>query len=167
MIYLDRLWVVVGPAHIRLSTVITFLVVFAFVAWKFRARKRTALYEGVVAALFILFLYEVLFNVTGGFPPTGMLPFWGVGVLVCSMLLGILQAKNHFVLGRLPMILLSAFAVDWLVWILVGFPFNLPSTQPLNLLAEAFNMSTKLLLPFGYATGLDRDLASLLVNHLI
>jgi len=129
-------------------------VVFAFVAWKFRARKRTALYEGVVAALFILFLYEVLFNVTGGFPPTGMLPFWGVGVLVCSMLLGILQAKNHFVLGRLPIILLSAFAVDWLVWILVGFPFNLPSTQPLNLLAEAFNMSTKLLLPFGYATGL-------------
>ena len=154
MIYLDRLWLVVGPAHIRLSTVITFLVVFAFVAWKFRAKKRTALYEGVVAALFILFLYEVLFNVTGGFPPTGMLPFWGVGVLVCSMLLGILQAKNHFVLGRLPMILLSAFAVDWLVWILVGFPFNLPSTQPLNLLAEAFNMSTKLLLPFGYATGL-------------
>lgn len=154
MIYLDRLWLVVGPAHIRLSTVITFLVVFAFVAWKFRARKRTALYEGVVAALFILFLYEVLFNVTGGFPPTGMLPFWGVGVLVCSMLLGILQAKNHFVLRRLPIILLSAFAVDWLVWILVGFPFNLPSTQPLNLLAEAFNMSTKLLLPFGYATGL-------------
>ena len=154
MIYLDRLRLVVGPAHIRLSTVITFLVVFAFVAWKFRARKRTALYEGVVAALFILFLYEVLFNVTGGFPPTGMLPFWGVGVLVCSMLLGILQAKNHFVLRRLPIILLSAFAVDWLVWILVGFPFNLPSTQPLNLLAEAFNMSTKLLLPFGYATGL-------------
>ena len=102
----------------------------------------------------MLFLYETLFNVTGGFPPTGILPFWGVGVLVCSMLLGILQAKNHFVLGRSPMILLSAFAVDWRVWILAGFPFNLPSTRPLNLVAEAFNVSTKLLLPLGYATGL-------------
>jgi hypothetical protein len=132
----------------------TFLAVFAFVAWRFRARRRIAVYNGVVAALFMLFLYEVLFNVTGGFPPTGMLPFWGVGVLVCSMLLGILQAKNHFALRRLPIILLSAFAVDWLVWILVGFPFNLSSTRPLNLIAEAFNASTKLLLPFGYAAGL-------------
>lgn len=74
--------------------------------------------------------------------------------MVCSMLLGILQAKNHFVRGRLSTFLLSAFLVDWLVWVLIGFPFNLPSTQLLNLVAETFNVSTKLLLPFGYATGL-------------
>jgi hypothetical protein len=114
----------------------------------------TAFYNGAVAALFTLFLYEVLFNMTGGFPPTDMLPFWGVGLLVCSMLLGILQAKNHFVLRRLSLVLFSAFIVDWLVWILIGFPFNLPSTEPLNLVAELFNVSTKLLLPFGYAVGL-------------
>jgi hypothetical protein len=154
LIYVDRLWLFVGSAPIRLSTVITFLAVFVFVAWRFRAGKRTALYNGFVAALFTFFLYEVLFNITGRFPPTDMLPLWGVGLLVCSMLVGVLQAKNHFVLGRLPMILFSAFLIDWLVWVLIGFPFNLPSTQPLNLVAEAFNVSTKLLLPFGYATGL-------------
>ena len=154
MIYLDRLWLVVGPAYIRLSTVITLLAVFVFVVWRFRARGWMAVYNGVVATLFTLFLYEVLFNVSGGFPPTDMLPSWGVGLLVCSMLLGLLQAKNHFVLGRLPMIILSAFAVEWFVWILVGFPFNLPSTHPFNLVAEAFNVSTKLLLPIGYVTGL-------------
>jgi hypothetical protein len=148
------LWLFVGSAPIRLSTVITFLAVFLFVAWKFRARKRTGFYNGFVAALFTLFLYEVLFNITGRFPPTDMLPFWGVGLLACSMLLGILQAKNHFVRGKLSMILFLAFLIDWLVWVLIGFPFNLLSAQSLNLVAEAFNVSTKVLLPFGYATGL-------------
>ncbi|MGA2239683.1 MAG: hypothetical protein ABSG74_10775 [Candidatus Bathyarchaeia archaeon] len=47
------------------------------------------------------------------------------------------------------MVLLTAFIADCFVWILVGFPFNLPSTQPLNLSAEVFNVTTKLLLPFG------------------
>jgi hypothetical protein len=154
LIYLDRLWLFVGSAPIRLSTIATFLAVFVFVAWRFRASKITALYNGLVATLFTFFLYEVLFNITGRFPPTDVLPVWGLGVLVCSMLLGILQAWNHFVRGRLPMILLSAFLVDWLAWVLIGFPFNLPSTQPVNLVAEALNVSTKLLLPFGYATGL-------------
>ena len=84
-----------------------------------------------------------------------MLPFWGVGLLVCSMLLGMLQAKNYLVPRRLSAILFSAFIVDWLVWILVGFPFNLPSTEPLNLMAESLNVSTKLLLPFAYATALN------------
>ncbi len=107
-----------------------------------------------MSALFMLFLYEVLFNITGGFPPWDMLPFWGVGLLASSMFLGLLQAKNHFVPRRLSTILFSAFIVDWLVWILVGFPFNLPSTEPLNLVAEFFNVSSKLLLPFAYATAL-------------
>lgn len=156
LVYVDRLWLFVGSAPIRLSTVVTFLAVFVFVTWIFRARKGRALYNGFVAALFTFFLYEILFNVTGGFPPTDMLPMWGVGALICSILLGVLQAKNHFVRRRLSMILLSAFVVDWLLWVLIGFPFNLPSTQPLNLLAEAFNVSTKLLLPFGYATGLQK-----------
>jgi len=155
MIYLDRLWILVGSAPVRLSTVITFLLVFVFVTWRFRSKGWiAAFYNGVAAALFTFFLYEVLFNVTGGFPPTDMLPFWGVGLLVCSILLGLLQAARHFALRRLSIVLLSAFIVDWFLWILVGFPFNLPSTQPLNLSAEVFNVTTKLLLPFGYATGL-------------
>jgi hypothetical protein len=155
MIYLDRLWIFVGSAPVRLSTVITFLSVFVFVTWRFRSKGWIgAFYNGVVAALFTFFLYEVLFNVTGGFPPTDILPFWGVGLLVCSILLGLLQAGRHFGLQRLSIVLLSAFIVDWFVWILVGFPFNFPSTQPLNLVAEILNVTTKLFLPFGYATGL-------------
>jgi len=155
MIYLDRLWIFVGPAPIRLSTVMTFLSVLVFVTWRFRSKGWVAaFYNGVVAALFTFFLYEVLFNVTGGFPPTGILPFWGVGLLVCSILLGLLQARKHFALRRVSIVLLSVFIVDWFVWILVGFPFNFPPTQPLNLSAEVFNVTTKLLLPFGYATGL-------------
>jgi hypothetical protein len=86
--------------------------------------------------------------------------------MVGSIILGLLQAKRHFVLGRVPTILLFAFLVDWLVWVLIGFPFNLPSTQPLNLVAEAFNVSTKLLLPFGYATGLQSRLPYRLRFHL-
>ncbi|MCL5318107.1 MAG: hypothetical protein M1503_07600 [Thaumarchaeota archaeon] len=159
MIYLDRLWVFFGSAPVRLSTVITFLLVFVFVVWRFRSKGWTAaLYNGSVAALFTFFLYEVLFNVTGGFPPTDMLPLWGVGLLICSIILGLMQARNYFVSQRLPIILLSAFLADWLLWILAGFPFNLPSTQPLSLYAEAFNVTTKILLPFGYATGLAANL---------
>jgi len=132
-----------------------FLLVFVFVGWRFRVKGwATAFYNICVSALFTLFLYEVLFNITGGFPPWDMLPFWGVGLLACSMLLGLLQAKNHFVPRRLSTILFSALIVDWLAWILLGFPFNLPSTDPLNIVAEFFNVSTKLLLPFGYATAL-------------
>jgi hypothetical protein len=71
MIYLDRLWIFAGSAPVRLSTVITFLSVFVFVTWRFRSKGwMDALYNGVVSALFTFFLYEVLFNVTGGFPPT-------------------------------------------------------------------------------------------------
>jgi hypothetical protein len=155
MIYLDRLWIFVGSAPVRLSTVITFLLVFVFVSWRFRSQGLVAAsYNGAVAALFTLFLYEVLFNVTGGFPPTDVLPLQGVGLLVCSIILGLLQAGKHFTLRKLSIVLLSAFVVDWLVWILVGFPFNLPSSRPLSLSAEAFNVTTKLLLPFGYAAGL-------------
>ncbi|HEV2225554.1 MAG TPA: hypothetical protein VGR56_01970 [Nitrososphaerales archaeon] len=155
MIYLDRLWIFFGSAPIRFSTVITFMLVFVFVVWRFRSKGWiSALYNGFVATGFTFFLYEVLFNVTGGFPPTDMLPLWGVGLLVCSILLGLLQAHGHFTLQRLSMALTFAFVLDWIVWVLVGFPFNLPSTEPLNLIAEAFNVTTKLLLPFGYAIGL-------------
>jgi len=155
LIYVEGFWVFVGAAPIRLSTIMTFLLVLVFVAWRFRVKGwRTAFYNGSVSALFMLFLYEVLFNITGGFPPWDMLPFWGVGLLACSMLLGLLQAKNHFVPQRLSTILFSAYIIDWLIWILIGFPFNLPSTEPLNLVAEFFNVSTKLLLPFAYATAL-------------
>ena len=155
LIYIDGLWVFVGSAPIRLSTILTFLLVFVFVAWSFRVKGWiAAFYNGSVAALFTLFLYEVLFNVTGGFPPWDMLPLWGIGILACSMLLGLLQVKNHLVQRRISMLLFSAFLVDWLVWILEGFPFDLPSTEPLNLFAEFFNVSTKLLLPFAYATAL-------------
>ena len=156
MIYVEGLWVFVGAAPIRLSTIVTFLLVFVFVAWRFRFKGLAkAFYNGSVSALFMLFLYEVLFNITGGFPPWDMLPFWGVGLLVSSMLLGLLQARSYFVPRRLSTILFSGFIVDWLVWILVGFPFNLPSAESLNLVAEVFNVSTKLLLPFAYATALD------------
>jgi len=154
MIDIDRIWLVVGPAYIRLSTVITFFAVFVFVAWRFRSSRNAALYNGAIAGLAMLSLYEVLFNITGGYPPTDMLPPWEVAILVGSMFLGLLQAKKHFTPSKLPLALLLAFAVDWLVWIAVGFPFNLPTSQPLNLLGEALNTSTKMLLPFGYATGL-------------
>jgi len=156
LICVEGFWVFVGAAPIRLSTMMTFLLVFVFVAWRFRIRGwATAFYNGSVSALFMLFLYEVLFNITAGFPPWDMLPFWGVGLLACSILLGLLQAKNHFAPRRLSAILFSAFIVDWLVWILVGFPFDLPSTKQLNLVAESFNVSTKLLLPFAYAAALN------------
>jgi hypothetical protein len=148
------LWLFIGSAPVRLSTVTTLLVVFVFVVWRFRAGKLAALYNGLVAALFTLFVYEVLFNVTGSFPPTDLLPVQGIVAMICSIILGLVQAKRHFVLGKLSIILLFAFLVDWAIWVLVGFPFNLPSTQPLNVSAEVFNVSTKLLLPLGYATGL-------------
>lgn len=158
VIYFDRLWIFVDSAPVRLSTVITFLLVFVFVSWRFRSKGWIAsLYNGAIAALFTFFLYEILFNLTGGFPPTDVLPLWGVGLLVCSLLLGLLQARRHFALRRLSILLFSAFIVDWFLWVLAGFPFNLPSTQPLNLIAEVFNVTTKLLLPFGYATGLAAD----------
>jgi len=156
LIYVEGFWVFVGAVPIRLSTVMTFLSVFVFVTWRFRVKGwATAFYNGSVSALFTLFLYEVLFNIAGGFPPWDMLPFWGVGLLMCSMLLGLLQGKRHFVPRRLSTILFSAFIIDWLAWILVGFPFNLPSTEPLNPVAEIFNVTTKLLLPFAYATALN------------
>jgi len=110
LIYIDGLWVFVGSAPIRLSTILTFLLVFVFVAWSFRVKGWiAAFYNGSVAALFTLFLYEVLFNVTGGFPPWDMLPLWGIGILACSMLLGLLQVKNHLVQRRISMLLFSAF----------------------------------------------------------
>ncbi|HLE64583.1 MAG TPA: hypothetical protein VI816_00485, partial [Candidatus Bathyarchaeia archaeon] len=94
MIHVEGLWVFLGAAPIRLSTIMTFLLVFVFVAWKLRIKGlATALYNGSVSALFMLFLYEVLFNITGRFPPWDMLPFWGVGLLASSILLGLLQAK--------------------------------------------------------------------------
>ncbi len=152
--YVDRLWLVVGSAPIRLSTVITLVVVFGFVAWKFRAGSKGALYNALVASLFTLFLYEILFNVTGGFPPTDALPVPAIALLVLSIVLGVVQARRHFALSRLSMVLILLFVVDWVAWVLLGFPFNLQSTQPLDLGAEALNVSTKLLLPFAYATGL-------------
>lgn len=119
-----------------------------------KQRKDSCVLQWSRSCFFTLFLYEILFNVTGRFPPTGNLPLWGIVLLVCSILLGLLQARKHFALQRLSIVLLSAFVVEWFVWILVGFPFNFPSTQPLNLMAEVFNVTTKLLLPLGYATGL-------------
>jgi len=131
------LWV---PPPIRLSTIVTFLAVFALVAWRFHASRRSAFYNGVVAGLATLGLYEVLFNLTGRFPPFDMLPFWAVGLLVCSMLLGLIQARNHFVWGRLPVILLSAFVIDWLIWIQVGFSSCCGSIQRDNEAALAFRL---------------------------
>ncbi len=154
-VYLDRLWVFFGPAPIRLSTIVTLIVVLAFVAWRFRSEGlRAALYNGVVAALFAVFLYDALFNLAGEFPPTDMLPPSGVALMVGSIVLGLLQAYRHFVSRRLSVTLFSALMLDWAVWQLTGFPFNLPSTQPLNLVEEAFNVTTKLLLSLGYAIGL-------------
>ena len=155
MIHVDRFWLFLGSAPIRLSTVVTLVIVFALVAWKFRSRGwLPVLYNGAVAGLFTLFLYEVIFNITGRFPPTGNLPPWGIVMMLLSLILGIIQSIRHFRFKRISIILLSAFVVDWIIWVSIGFPFNFPSTNPINLIAEAFNITTKLLLPLGYLTGL-------------
>jgi hypothetical protein len=131
--------------------VITLGLIFVLVVWKFRTKGYlNALYNGIVAAFFTLFLYEIIFNLTGRFPPTGNLPLWGIGLMILSLILGIIQAIGHFRFHRIAIVFLVVFVVDWIFWIIIGFPFNFPRTNPINLTAEMFNTTTKLLLPLGY-----------------
>ena len=155
MLHLHSLWLYLGSAPIRLSTAVTLVLALSLVTWRLRSKGWfLALYHGVVAALFTLFLYEILFNITGRFPPTGNLPPWGIGLMVLSLILGITQAIRYFAFNKMAMVLLSAFVIDWAIWIITGFQFNFPDTQPLNTGAEVFNISTKFLLPLGYIAGL-------------
>jgi hypothetical protein len=155
MIHIYKFWLFFGNAPIRLSTVITLGLIFVLVVWKFRNKGwLRAIYNGIVAGLFTLFLYEVIFNITGKFPPTGNLPPWGVGLMILSLILGLVQAFKHYRFHRMAIVFLSAFIVDWIFWIILGFPFNFPITNPIDLTAEVFNITSKLLLPLGYFTGL-------------
>jgi hypothetical protein len=166
MIHIDGLWLFLGQSPIRLSTLITLAFVFALGVWKFRSKGWLfAFYNGIVAAFFMLFLYELIFNNIGRFPPTGPLPPWGVDLMILSLLLGILQADKYFTFNRISIILLSAFVIDWIIWIIFGFQFNFPNTKPLNITAEFFNISTKLFLPFGYLAGLTMQKTKLVILY--
>jgi hypothetical protein len=72
-------------------------------------------------------------------------------------ILGFKQAKEKFVLKRSSLILIGICLVAWASWLLIGFPYNVPHGNQLNLTGEAFNVITKTTLPFGYAFGLQPD----------
>ena len=70
------------------------------------------------------------------------------------LILGFKQAMQNFVATKISTSLFIAFLAAWILWISIGFPYNVPGDVNLNLPGEMLNVVTKTVFLFGYASGL-------------
>lgn len=157
-----KYWLIIPLlGYIRISTVFTLIILFFYIAWKFKYDFKDSLYHSVIAIVFITSLYEVIFNIVAAIIYLNTLQsfiqrfkIWHYLMVGGWFILGYKQIKQHFQLTKASALLLSICLISWIIWILIGFPYNVPSDINLNLSSELFNIITKITLLFGYALGL-------------
>jgi len=157
-----RIWLAIPfVGYIRISTICTVVILFFFVAWKFRRCWKDAFYQAMVSVSFTLILYEIVFNAVAAyiflktwesFIQNFMI--WHYIMVGGWLILGSRQVLRNFVLTKTASILFAVCLVAWALWILIGLPYNVPSNTNLSLPGEVLNLVTKATLLFGYASGL-------------
>jgi hypothetical protein len=157
-----RVWLSIPfLGYIRISTIFTIAILFFYVTWKFKRCWKDAFYQAVVSVSFTLILYEIVFNAVAAciflktwesFIQNFMI--WHYIMVGGWLILGFRQALRNFVPTKIANILFATCLVAWVLWILIGFPFNVPSDTNLSLPSEVLNIVTKATLLFGYASGL-------------
>ncbi len=123
-------------------------------------RWADAFYNGIVSVVFTAGIYEICFNAVAAYvvlrttdlviEHLQILPYLLIGGW---LVLGSRQARS-FVLTKASAVLLSACLFAWIVWVVLGFHYNILGEPNLDLSGEILNVVTKATLPFGYALGL-------------
>ena len=158
----SRIWLVVPLfGYVRLSTVSTLVIISLYMIWKFRQDWKGALYQMVICLVFATCLYEIIFNLTAAFVFLRTMELFIDHLLILHyimiggwLVLGFKQALQYFVLRKISTVLFIVFLVGWVLWISIGFPYNVPSDVNLSLSGEILNIVTKTAFLFGYALGL-------------
>ena len=156
------IWLVVPlVGYVRLSTVSTLVTLSLYIMWKFRQDWKGALYQTVVCVAFTTSLYEIIFNLVAACVFLRTMELFIEHLLILHyvmvggwLILGFKQAVQNFAPTKISTVLFIAFLVGWVLWISIGFPYNVPSDVDLNLSGEILNVVTKALFLFGYALGL-------------
>lgn len=143
-------WVWSPFAQVRWSTVLTFAVVAAVIAW----RRRNPLL-GLVGAMSWLAGFEILYQATGA-----VVHGWSLLTLTYTITgtTGWLIAAAAFGL-RIDYRVVAVFAVLWVVWLALGYDSNMPdriipgADRVFSGRDEAINVATKTLLAAALVVG--------------
>ena len=157
-----KVWLVVPIiGHIRITTVFTFVAAFFCVICRFRSRLKDAFYQAVVLVGFATSIYEIVFNLVAAYVFLKTIDSFIQHLLIWHyimaggwLILGFRQARQSFVSTKASIILFIVCLFAWILWVSIGFPYNIPSSATLNLHGEILNIVTKATLPFAYALGL-------------
>lgn len=148
---IEGLWFVFPYSNsIRISTVATALACFMLVLFLTRKKGFKSIYYASLAVIFSTGLYEIVW-----FNLAVLLDGWGPRILEFSALLGwvFLGLREVFRTKppRISIALYSIYVASMIVWVSLGFKFNVPGTTNYDFIGETLNVVSKFSLPIGYA----------------
>jgi hypothetical protein len=150
-IKIEGLWLVLPYVGlIRVSTIGTALMCFMLVLFLTRKNGLKSVYYAGIAVIFSIGLYELVWYNIGVIVNGLDQRTWEFSALLGWIFLGVREVFRVKP-PRISIVLYTVYLASMIVWISLGFNFNIPGTNYYNFSAETLNVISKFSLPIAYA----------------
>ena len=149
-IFIDGMRFVFSTVSIRISTVITGIVCFGLVLFLQGRILWKPLYYAVLAVIFFLSLYEIVWYYLAAFSFGYELRIFQFAALAGWVLLGVREVYPRKP-RKISLMLYGFFVAIMVVWVATGFDVNSYGDANFSIAGEVFNEASKAALALGYA----------------
>jgi hypothetical protein len=150
VVSVDGIWFVFSIANIRVSTVVTAVFCFALVLFLQGKLGWKPLYYALLAVIFFLGLYEIVWYYLAAFSFGYDLRIFQFAALGGWVLLGLKEVYRKEP-PKVSMVLYGFFVAIMVVWVATGFEVNNLGDPKFSIMGEVFNVTSKAALGLAYA----------------
>ena len=150
VVSVDGLWFVFGIGNIRVSTVVTAVFCFTLVLFLQGKFGWKPLYYGLLAVIFFLGLYEIVWYYLAAFSFGYELRIFQFAALAGWVLLCVKEVYPKRP-PKFSMVLYGLFVATMVLWVATGFEVNNLGEAQFSVTGEVFNATSKVALALAYA----------------
>jgi hypothetical protein len=150
VVSVEGVWFVFQGGNIRVSTVFTAIFCFVFVLFLQKKIFWKPLYYGLLAVIFFLALYEIIWYYLAAFSFGYELRLFQFAALTGWVLL-CLREVYPLKPPKLSIALYGLFVVTMVLWIAMGFEVNSLGDASFSITGEVFNVISKVALAVAFA----------------
>jgi len=146
----ESLWFVFPLSGIRISTLITAIICFAFVLLLQRRNTLKSIYYAILTVIVPMALFEILWYYSAALLNGWDLRIMQFAALFGWVLLGIREVYRKRP-SRISILFYALFGFSFVIWLGTGFKFNDLGNPSFSLAAEIINVVSKGALFFAFA----------------